>query len=81
VPRNKSRAEAAKLAGLTEDAIRKAMKDNSAAREFYMGELKALLHCAKAKAAHALIKELDGPDQLIAAASLREIRSAERDQS
>src|ERR1700723_1997484 len=58
----KSRADAAKLAGLTDDAVRKAMRDNSAAREFYNSELKALMHLAKAKAAHTLIKELDGPN-------------------
>jgi hypothetical protein len=32
---NKSRADAAKLAELTDDAIRKAMKDHTVAREFY----------------------------------------------
>ena len=64
----KSMADAAAAAGLTKDA--KAMKGNPAAREFYMSELKALLHCAKAKAAHALIKELDGPN--VAARTLLE---------
>jgi hypothetical protein len=67
----KSRAEAAKVAGLTEDAIRKSMRDNSAAREFYNSELKLLLHCAKAKAAHTLIKELDGPNAAARVASAR----------
>jgi hypothetical protein len=33
------------VAGLTEDAVRKAMKDNTAARDFYASELKALMHC------------------------------------
>jgi predicted transcriptional regulator len=59
---NLSRAEAAKLAGLTDDAVRKGLRDNSAARGFYSSEVKALLHFAKAKAAHALINELDGPN-------------------
>jgi hypothetical protein len=51
---NKSRAEAAKVAGLTEDAVRE-----------------ALMHCAKAKAAHALIKELDGPNAAARVAAAR----------
>jgi hypothetical protein len=67
----KSPADAAKAAGLTHDAIRKAMKGNSAAREFYQAELKALLYCAKAKAAHALIKELDGPNAAARVAAAR----------
>jgi hypothetical protein len=44
---NKSLAEAAKVAGLMQDAIRKAMKSNTAAREFYASELKAPLYCAE----------------------------------
>ncbi|TYL83622.1 hypothetical protein [Bradyrhizobium cytisi] len=60
VEENKPRAEAAKMAGLTEDAVRKAMRDNAAAREFYASEVKALLSFARAKAAHALIAELTG---------------------
>jgi hypothetical protein len=71
VEENKTRAEAAKLAGLTEDAVRKAMRDNSAAREFYASEVKALLHFAKAKAAHALIKELDGSNAAARVAAAR----------
>ena len=67
----KSRADAAKLAGLTDDAVRKAMRDNSAARDFYNSELKALMHFAKAKAAHTLIKELDGPNAAARVASAR----------
>jgi hypothetical protein len=53
------------MAGLTDDAVRKAMKDNPAARAFYMSELKALLHCAKAKAAH------DGPNAAARVAAAR----------
>jgi hypothetical protein len=67
----KSIAEAAAVAGPTKDAIRKAMRDNSAARDFYMSELKALIHCAKAKAAHALIKELEGPNAAARVAAAR----------
>jgi hypothetical protein len=59
---NKPRAEAAKLAGLSDDAVRKAMRDNAACRAFYSTEVKALLTFAKSKAAHTLIKELDGPN-------------------
>src|SRR5258705_10729205 len=58
----KSRAEAATVAGLTSSAVGKAMRDNSVARDFYMSELRALMHGAKAKAVHTLIKELDGPN-------------------
>jgi hypothetical protein len=70
---NKSRVEAGKVAGLTESAIRKAMRDNSAAREFYANEVKALLRFAKAKAAHALIAELDGPNAAARVAAARSI--------
>jgi hypothetical protein len=42
----KTIAEAATVAGLTKDAIRKAMRDNSAARDFYVSELGALIYCA-----------------------------------
>ena len=70
---SKSRAEAAKLAGLTDDAVRKGMMDNPAAREFYASEVKALLHFAKAKAAHALIKELDGPNAAARVAAARTV--------
>jgi hypothetical protein len=69
----KSVAEAAVVAGLTKDAIRKAMRDNSAARDFYVSELRALMHCAKAKAAHALIKELTGPNAAARVAAARTI--------
>jgi predicted transcriptional regulator len=41
---NKTRAEAAKIADLTEDAIRKAMRDNGAVREFYNSQVKALMN-------------------------------------
>ena len=58
---NKSRAEAAKSRS-DDDAVRKSMRDNSATCDFYMSEVRALMNFAKAKAAHALIKELDGPN-------------------
>jgi hypothetical protein len=70
---DKSTAEAAAVAGLTSSAIRKAMRDNSAARDFYVSELRALMHCAKAKAAHALIRELDGPNAAARVAAARTI--------
>jgi hypothetical protein len=73
VEENKSRAEAAKLAGLTDDALRKSMRDNSAARAFYASEVKALLNFAKAKAAHALIKELTGPNAAARVAAARSL--------
>jgi len=69
----KPRADAAKLAGLTDDAVRKAMRDNPVAREFYMNEVRALMQFAKAKAAHALIKELDGPNAAARVSAARTI--------
>jgi hypothetical protein len=70
---NKTRAEAAKIAGLTEDTIRKAMRDNAAVREFYSSQVKALMNFAKAKAAHALIKELEGSNAAARVAAARTI--------
>jgi hypothetical protein len=68
---NLPRAEAAKLAGLSDDAVRKGMRDNLACRAFYSSEVKALLTFAKAKAAHALIKELDGNNAAARVAAAR----------
>jgi hypothetical protein len=68
---NKPRAEAAKIAGLTDDAVRKAMRENAASRAFYASEVKALMNFAKAKAAHTLIKELDGPNASARVAAAR----------
>jgi len=73
VEQNMPRAEAAKLAGLTEDAVRKGMRDNAAARAFYASEVKALMNFAKAKAAHALINELKGPNAAARVAAARSI--------
>lgn len=70
---NLSRAEAAQLAGLTDDALRKAMRDNPVARAFYSSEVKALLNFTRAKAVHALIKELDGPNAAARVAAARTI--------
>jgi hypothetical protein len=70
---NASRADAAKVAGLTDDAIRKAMRDNAAVREFYSSEVRALLRFAKAKAAHALIAELTGTNAAARVAAARAI--------
>jgi hypothetical protein len=62
--------EAAAVAGLTRDAIYKAMK-NPPVREFYTSELRALLHCTKHLAAHALIKELKGDNAAARVAAAR----------
>jgi hypothetical protein len=70
---NKPRAEAAKITGLTDDAVRKGMKDNPVAREFYTSELRALMDFAKARAAHALIKELEEPNAAARVAAARSI--------
>jgi hypothetical protein len=71
VEENLSRAEAAKVAGLTDDALRKSMRDNSAARTFYASEVKALMNFAKAKAVHTLIVELTGPNAAARVAASR----------
>jgi hypothetical protein len=52
-------------------AVRKAMRDNAAARAFYASEVKALMNFAKAKAAHSIIKELDGPNAAARVAAAR----------
>jgi hypothetical protein len=64
--------DAAAQAGFTPRAIYKAMKDPPA-QEFYRSELKALLTCAKAAAAHALIKELGGENAAARVAAARTI--------
>jgi hypothetical protein len=62
--------EAAEIADLTPSAIYKAMR-NPPAREFYTAELRQLLHCAKAQAAHALIRELKGDNAAARVAAAR----------
>jgi hypothetical protein len=70
---NLPRAEAAKLAGLSDEAVRKAMRENPAVRTFYSAAVKALMSFAKAKAAHALIKELEGPNAAARVAAARSL--------
>jgi hypothetical protein len=70
---NLSRADAAKAAGISEDALRKSMKGNSATREFYNSELKALRQFARVRATHALIAELDGPNAAARVSAARTI--------
>jgi hypothetical protein len=62
--------EAAEVADLTPSAIYKAMR-HPPAREFYTSELRQLLHCAKAQAAHALIRELKGDNAAARVAAAR----------
>jgi hypothetical protein len=62
--------EAAKIAGLTQSAIYKAMR-HAPAREFYTSEVRALIHCTKHLAAHALIKELNGDNAAARVAAAR----------
>jgi predicted HTH domain antitoxin len=73
VQENKTRAEAAKLAGLTDNAVYKSMRDNGAAREFYNSELKALQNFSKAEAFHVLRKEMNGPNAAARVAAARTI--------
>jgi hypothetical protein len=63
-------AEAAVAAGLKPRAIRTAMK-TPPGRELYKTELQSLLTCAKAQAAHALIKELRGDNAAARVAAAR----------
>jgi hypothetical protein len=63
-------AEAAVLAGLKPRAITTAMR-HEPARQFYNTELRQLLTCAKAQAAHALIKELKGDNAAARVAAAR----------
>jgi hypothetical protein len=62
--------QAAASAGLTKDAIYRALK-NPPVRQFYHAELKLLLTAAKAKAVHSLIKELDGTNAAARVAAAR----------
>jgi hypothetical protein len=68
---------AAAEAGLTAGAIYKALK-NAPVREFYLAELKLLLTGAKAKAAHTLIKELDGPNAASRVAAARTLLETDK---
>jgi hypothetical protein len=62
--------EAAEVAGLKPRAIRAAMK-TPPGRELYKTELQSLLTCAKALAAHALIRELKGDNAAARVAAAR----------
>jgi hypothetical protein len=68
---NLSRAEAAKLAGLSDEAVRKAIRENPAVRALYSAALKELREFAKAKALHTLINECDGPNASARVAAAR----------
>jgi hypothetical protein len=63
--------EAAEVAGLTREALYKAMRDNPVARSFYASELRAFLHCTKHLAAHTLIKEMKGDNAAARVAAAR----------
>jgi hypothetical protein len=63
-------AEAAVVAGLTPKAITTAMR-HEPARQFYATELRQLLTCAKAQAAHALIRGLRGDNAAARVAAAR----------
>jgi hypothetical protein len=62
--------ETAEVAGLKPRAIRTAMK-TPPGREPYKTELQSLLTCAKAQAAHALIRELKGDNAAARVAAAR----------
>jgi hypothetical protein len=73
VENNTPRVEAAAIAGLTVNILRKAMRGNPAAIAFYNNAVRELLTFAKARAAHTLIKELDGPNAAARVAAARTI--------
>ena len=62
--------DAAKSAGLMRNAIYMAMK-HLPARDFYVSELRALLHTTKHLAAHTLIRELKGENAAARVAAAR----------
>jgi hypothetical protein len=77
VETGKDMEAAAAEAGLTPGAIYRALK-TAPAREFYNAELKLLLTAAKAKAAHALIRELDGDNAASRVAAARMLLEADK---
>jgi hypothetical protein len=77
VETGKDMEAAAAAAGLTASAIYKALK-HAPAREFYLAELKLLLTAAKAKAAHALIRELDGSNAASRVAAARTLLESDK---
>jgi hypothetical protein len=68
----KTLQDAAAEAGLTVSAIYKGMK-TAPVREFYLEELHLLRTCAKAAAAHVLIKEMTGPNAAARVAAAKAI--------
>jgi hypothetical protein len=77
VETGKDMEAAAAVAGLTPGAIYRALK-NAPVREFYLAELKLLLTAAKAKAAHALIRELDGDNAASRVAAARTLLESDK---
>jgi hypothetical protein len=68
---NLPRKEAAKIAGLSDDAVRKAMRDNLAARAYYTASVRQLIEFTKARAVHTLIKEMSGNNATARVAAAR----------
>jgi hypothetical protein len=68
----KTLQDAAAEASLTVSAIYKGMR-TAPVREFYLEELRLLRTCAKAAAAHVLIKEMTGPNAAARVAAARAI--------
>jgi hypothetical protein len=68
---NLPRKEAAKIAGLSDDAVRKAMRDNLAARTYYTASVRQLIEFTKARAVHTLIKEMSGNNATARVAAAR----------
>jgi hypothetical protein len=66
-----SRKDAAKAAGLTDDALRKAMQGNPQVRAFYVSAVRELLQCTKHHAVHVLRKEMTGPNAAARVAAAR----------
>ncbi len=51
------RAEAAKLARLSDDEVREELRDNFAVRAFWDAQIKLLIDRAKPRAIHVMVKE------------------------
>jgi hypothetical protein len=66
-----------KEAGLTDDALRKAMQANPQARAFYVSAVRELIICTKHHAVHVLRKEMTGPNAAARVAAARTLLADE----
>jgi hypothetical protein len=57
-----ARLEAAEAGGVTEDGLKRALKSNPLARQFYDAEVRSFVNGQRHRAAHALVREMSGPN-------------------